>query len=199
MEERLSNAGLGQLIHNSLPDGLHIDPYCSSVTPCSELQNGSFWMGRFVKCVNSGFCEEVCEERSVEEDHSPIADSPSIEPIDNSNDEEDGVNSDFSHLLYSMYTHSTYLNPGAFGINRHQLRGIWEAYRQWVMLNESSRKPQPASEEVIKNLCVVRVCSSVFPRNSSFLWIGVQFVWMIIWSTLLPLFFLVWLCVVCED
>ena len=67
MEERLSNAGLGQLIHNSLPDGLHIDPYCSSVTPCSELQNGSFWMGRFVKCVNSGFCEEVCEERSVEE------------------------------------------------------------------------------------------------------------------------------------
>ena len=61
MEERLSNAGLVQLIHNSLPDGLHIDPYCSSVTPCSELQNGSFWMGGFVKSVNSGFCEEACD------------------------------------------------------------------------------------------------------------------------------------------
>ena len=109
------------------------------------------------------------------------------------------MNSDFSHLLYGVYTRSTYINPGAFGINRHPLRGIWEAYRQWVVLNESSRNPQPASEELIKNLSVVRVYSSVFPRNSSFLWIGVQFVWMIICSTPLPLFFLVWLCVVCED
>ena len=165
MEERLPNAGLGKLIHNSLPDGLHIDLYCSSVIPCSELQNGSFWMGGFVRCVNSGFCEEVFEERSVEEDHSPIAGSPSIEPIDNS---EDVVNSDFSRLLYGVYTRSTYINPGAFVINRDPLRVLWEAYRQWVVLNESSRKPQPASEEVIKNLCVVRVDSSVFLETLPF-------------------------------
>lgn len=199
MEEALPNIGLGQLIHDSLPDGLHIDPYCSSVTPCSELQNGSSWMGAFVKSVRNGFCEEVSEESSVEEEHSPIADSPSIEPIDNSEEEESLVNSDFPHLLYGVYTSSTYINPGALGRNRHQFRGVWEAYRHWVLLNESSRKPQPASEEVINNLGVVRVSSSVFPRNSSFLWNGVRFAWMIICSTHLPLFFLVYLLLVCEE
>lgn len=196
MSEEGQTSSFGSYIHNSIPEGFHVNPYQCEVKPCMQLQNSSFSFQDYRRNAERGNNDE--QEQEQEEDGYNQNDHPELQnavieeqptnlnedivEVDDTVEEEDlnpntpvhnALNS-FGSFIFDIYQSSSYYIPTNHSRIRTRFQYMNEYYRRMIQLIESSTKQEAASEETIKNLCVVWYIIWVVTRISSFLLIGVR-------------------------
>lgn len=196
MSEEGQTSSFGLYIHNSIPEGFHVNPYQHEVKPCMQLQNSSFSFQDYKRNTERRDDEEeedhqnedgndqidqtelqntVVEEQptNLNEDIVEVDDNVEEEYLNPNTPVHNALNS-FGSFIFDIYQSSAYYIPTNHSRIRTRFQYMNEYYRRMIQLIESSTKQEAASEETIQNLCVVCFAVCIVTRISSFLLIGVR-------------------------
>lgn len=167
IESNLSDHGLGSLIHNLLPDSLHIDPYDVTTSPSPLLTQKTIWA---FDC-NVLYCNQL-EELNTEDEEN-VEDSFEEETRNEENQEnlieeveeidfvgqQEGIlgrnQTYFSQLFSRIYTSSIFVDPSLISRNDASRRANWELFHRFLQLVEANKKRTCASSTFLHNLRTV--------------------------------------------
>ena len=167
MSSEQVESGLGSFVHSILPDQFHVDPYRSEVTPRSSLERTPLSFHDYKEMFRTQEVAPGQEENAAppveaeaNENNEPGGNDAEevITPVDEEGEAasvERNVIHSFGNFIYDIYQSSSYGQPYSPTPQLNRMQYMQEYYRRMIQLLESSQRMEPATEETLRNLCIV--------------------------------------------